>query len=91
MKGDIDPNNLMDAIEHIATLPRLTDDVLAINVRLEKALRLYRASHDDKPPKDEIEFAKVLKDESIQLPKLENGKSYVYNPKIGKLLVYKKE
>ncbi len=57
--------------------------------QVEKALDLYKASTGELPKTHEEFMEKVIKANQIQLPKLQPGAKYVYDPEKGQLMVEK--
>lgn len=57
-------------------------------MQIEHNLDLFKAAHDNKPPKTQEEYMKeIIVEGGVDLPELPPGKRYVYNPKTGELMV----
>ncbi|MHB8901802.1 MAG: hypothetical protein ACYC6Y_23860 [Thermoguttaceae bacterium] len=56
-------------------------------LQVEQALNLYKAEHDALPKSHEEFMEKIVKANQIQLPKLEEGAQYVYDPAKGELMI----
>ena len=57
-------------------------------LQIQHNLDLYKAEHDNKPPKTQDEYMKaIIQDGGVSLPELPAGKRYVYDPKSGDLMV----
>ena len=71
----------------IETLFR-TNDRIAFEVQIPKAMSLYKADHNNKGPKTHDEFMKVIiQEHGVQLPELPQGNVYWYDAKTEELLV----
>jgi hypothetical protein len=65
-----------------------TGERIAFEVQIPSAMKLYKASHDNKGPKTQQEFMDVIiKENGVQLPELPEGDAFVYDPKTEQLLV----
>jgi hypothetical protein len=71
----------------IETLFRV-EDRIAFEVQIPKAMSLYKAGHNNKGPKDQEEFMKVIiKENAVQLPELPPGDVYWYDTQTEELMV----
>ncbi len=65
-----------------------TGDRIAFEIQIPSAMKLYKASHDNKGPKTHEEFMNVIiKENGVQLPELPEGDEFVYDPKTEQLMV----
>jgi hypothetical protein len=56
-------------------------EMTTYNVRIPKAMQLYKANHDNKAPATHEEFMEeIIKKEMIKLPTLPAGHRYIYDP-----------
>jgi hypothetical protein len=71
----------------IETLFR-TDDRIAFEIQIPKAMSIYKAGHDNKGPKTHEEFMNVIiKEHAVILPDLPPGSTYWYDAKAEELMV----
>ncbi len=57
-------------------------DRAAFDMQIPKAMQLYKAMNDNKAPATHEEFmSKIVDENSITLPQLPDGRSYLYDPK----------
>jgi len=65
-----------------------TGERIAFEIQIPSAMKLYKASHDNKGPKTHEEFMKVIIQENgVQLPELPDGEEFIYDPKTEQLMV----
>ncbi len=65
-----------------------TGERIAFEIQIPSAMKIYKASHDNKGPKTHEEFMNVIvKENGVQLPELAEGEEFVYDPKTEQLLV----
>ncbi|MDR1290861.1 MAG: hypothetical protein LBK06_06640 [Planctomycetaceae bacterium] len=56
-------------------------EMTTYNIKIPKAMQLYKANHDNKAPATHEEFMEeIIKKEAIKLPQLPTGHRYVYDP-----------
>ncbi|MDR2641651.1 MAG: hypothetical protein LBC74_02535 [Planctomycetaceae bacterium] len=56
-------------------------EMTTYNIKIPKAMQLYKANHDNKAPATHEEFMEeIIKKEMIKLPQLPAGHRYVYDP-----------
>jgi hypothetical protein len=61
-------------------------------IQIPHAMALYKASHGNFPKTQEEFDTKIIQANNIQLPELEEGQRYVYDPQTSKLMVeYRKK
>ena len=71
----------------IETLFRIEDRVV-FEAQIPNNMKIYKAEHNNKGPKDQDEFMQVIiKDGGVTLPELPAGDVYWYDPKTEELLV----
>lgn len=57
-------------------------------IQLQKAMQLYKASHNNQLPETHEAFMKeIVEFNQIQLPELPEGERYVFDPEAGELMV----
>ena len=56
-------------------------------MQMDEAMKLYKATEGHAPRTQEEFMDKIIKANSLQLPKLPEGHRYVYDPSTEKLLV----
>jgi hypothetical protein len=56
-------------------------------IQIPQALKMYEAVNGKLPTSHEEFMSKVLKENNITLPELPEGKSYVYDPENGELMI----
>ncbi len=65
-----------------------TLDRVAFEIQIPSAMKLYKASHNNKGPKTQEEFMNVIiKENAVQLPELPAGDEYFYDPKTEQLMI----
>jgi len=65
-----------------------TGEWIAFEVQIPNAMKLYKASHNNKGPKTHEEFWEVIiKENAVKLPELPEGDEFVYDPATEQLLV----
>ena len=63
-------------------------DMIAFQVQIPNAMKLYKAAHDNKGPASQEEFMEaIIKDHGVDLPPLPPGDVYWYDVKKEELLV----
>lgn len=63
-------------------------ELITFNIQLPNAMKMYKALHDGKNPKNQEEFQKeIIQENGIKLPELPEGSTYVYDPQTGELMV----
>ncbi len=58
-------------------------------LQVEQALNLYKASNGELPKSHEEFMEKIIKANQINLPELQEGDKYIYDPEQGQLMVDK--
>ena len=71
--------------EPIRQMFRAEQRIILLNV--ESAMKLYKAEHGKLPASHEDFMKKIIEANSIKLPELPDGERYVYDPKVGELMV----
>ncbi len=62
---------------------------MAFDIQIPSAMNIYRAQNGHFPKSHEEFMEKIIKENSIRLPELSNGKRYVYDPdKAAKISTY---
>ncbi len=72
----------------LSTYVRVQEKVEFLQV--DQALNLYKATNGELPKSHDEFMEKVIKPNQINLPKLQEGDKYIYDPEEGKLMVEKK-
>lgn len=73
----------------LSTYVRVQEKVEFLQV--DQALTLYKATNGELPKSHEEFMEKVIKANQINLPKLQEGDKYVYDPEKGQLMVEKQK
>jgi hypothetical protein len=71
----------------LSTYVRVQEKVEFLAV--DQALKLYKATHGELPKSHEEFMEKVIKENQINLPELQEGDKYIYDPEKGELMVEK--
>ncbi len=67
-----------------------TEERIAFEVQIPKAMQLYKAEHNNKGPKSHQEFMSIIiRENGVRLPELPAGEEYVYDPATEQLFVKK--
>ncbi|MDR1483624.1 MAG: hypothetical protein LBT09_02250 [Planctomycetaceae bacterium] len=65
-------------------------EMTTYNIRIPKAMQLYKATHENKAPATHEEFMEeIIKKEMIKLPSLPTGHRYIYDPSDEQLKIAK--
>jgi hypothetical protein len=63
-------------------------DTITFDIQLKHQLDLWKAMHNNKPPKNKDEYMKeIVEPCGVELPELPPGHRYVYDAKAGELMV----
>ena len=60
---------------------------MVFNIKIPEAMKLFKATENRFPKSQEEFMTRIIKENDIELPMLQSGERYVYDPKTGELLV----